>query len=258
MIKSIGSFCIIKNEVLFIEHHLKAWLPFLDSMVFFDGDSTDGTLEILEKYAKDNPKIILVKDKDPKDLTGDYQRISNEAMWTCPSDMAIFLHPDMFPANGEALRAIPDDCVAARVTMESYAGGPGDTIFQMIGRGTSWKNIYRLRNPDLGAHYFGSYGAQNEDTYFSEITGDKHEHYGTDSEKYPYSVYNTNLTIRHYSDVRSYSRRLDRMKKCLINQGYSKEEAERIAPTHPRVSLKAGMGFGFKKEEGGVIFLGGK
>jgi len=243
----IGSFCLIKNEINFIESHVKSWVHYLDNMVFFDGNSTDGTLEVLRKYAISNPKILLFEDMDVKDLDKDYTRLSNEAMWACPCDMAMFLHPDMFPVNGEALRAIPDDCIAASVGMESYAGEPKGEIFKITGRGTSWKNIYRLRNPNLGAHYFGAYGAKNEDTYFSEITGDEHKYHGQDFSRYPYPILKTDLLVKHYSDVRPYARRLDRMVKCLVNQGYSMEEATKLAPQHPRVSLKDGNGFKFEK-----------
>lgn len=249
---TIGSFCLIKNELQFINNHLSAWLPFLDSMVFFDGQSTDGTLDIIRGFIKNHEhgkKIILVEDKDPKDLKEDYTRLSNEAMRACLSDLTMFLHPDMFPENGEVLKKIPEDIIAASVNMRSYAGEPNSEVYEIQGRGTKWKNIYRLRNPDLGAHYFGAYGAQNEDTYFSEITGNLHEHYGQDMVQYPYPIYDSGLIVKHYSDVRPYARRLDRMIKCLINQGYGKENAERIAPNHPRVSLKAGNGFMFQKEQ---------
>ena len=244
---TIGSFCLIKNEARFINRHIAEWLPFLDEMVFFDGGSTDGTLEILKQYADTSPKIKLFEGKDPSDLQDDYVNLSNGAMWALGTDLAIFLHPDMFPANGETLRRLPDDLIAAAVEMESYAGDPGESIYRIEGRGSAWKTIYRLRNPNLGAHYHGHYGAHNEDTYFSEITGDKHEHYGTDFSKYPYPVNNSGLIIKHFSDVRPYARRLDRMIKCLINQGHSPKAAQEIAPQHPRVSLKDGMGFKFIK-----------
>ena len=128
--------------------------------------------------------------------------------------------------------------------MTSYAGEPDGRLYRINGRGEVWKNIYRLK-PDLGAHYHGHYGAQNEDVYFSEITGDEHKHHGSDLHKYPYTVGDSMVRIHHFSDVRSMARRLGRMKSCLLNQGYSQADAERLAPTHPRVTLKDGMGFTF-------------
>lgn len=244
MIKGLGSFTIIKNEIRFIKNHLESWLPHLEQMVFYDGNSTDGTLEVLREYAKNHSKIKLFEDKDPKDLNDDYVKMSNDCMWALDTDLAIFLHPDMFMVMKGNM---PDGAIAATTSMRSFAGNPGEQIYEIKGRGEKWKNIYRLRNPNLGAHYFGHYGAQNEDIYFSEITGNAHEFYGQDFAKYPYPIFHSDLVVDHYSDVRPYARRLQRMERCLINQGYSSETAVKIAPRHPRVSLKDGQGFKFVK-----------
>jgi len=45
---SLGSFILIKNESQWIAPHILRVLPFIDQMVFFDGNSTDGTLEYLK------------------------------------------------------------------------------------------------------------------------------------------------------------------------------------------------------------------
>ena len=246
--KSIGSFCLIKNEARWIKHHIESWLPHLAQMVFFDGNSTDGTLEIIADLCDIHPlgdRIKLVRNKDPKDLTADYQKLSNEAMWAVDCDFAIFLHPDMFPLDISKGWNLDSDTIARTVSLESYAGEPGK-LFKIHGRGEAWKNIYRLRNPDLGAHYHGYYGAQNEDTYFSEITGSEYLHYGSNFAHYPYPVTNSKVVIAHYSDVRPYERRLDRMIKCLRHQGYEEHKLKRIAEIHPRVSLKDGSGFRFE------------
>jgi len=234
-----GSFTIIRNEINFIKAHLDAWLPHLDSMSFYDGNSTDGTLEILEQYAKDNPKIILVKNKDPEDLKDDYVRIFNECLWSCPCELAIFIHPDMLPVNGEILRKLPDDIICAKTRIESFAGEPKGDVYRISGRGAYWKNIYRLRNPKLGAHYFGAYGAAAEDIYFSEITGNSHK-FSPNFEDYPYPIHDSGLKINHFSDVRPYDRRLERMTRCMLNQGYSEIDAMKAALIHPRVTLKSG------------------
>ena len=254
--KTLGTFCLIKNEATFIKAHLNSWLPHIGEMCFYDGNSTDGTLEIIKEAQRGEfgEKIKLYEDKDPKNLTDDYTRLSNACMLSLGTDLACFLHPDMFLLKPGKL---VDGITAATISIKSFAGDPNGPIYEIVGRGTKWKNIYRLRNPDLGAHYFGTYGAQNEDTYFSEITGNSHEHYGQDFSKYPYPVVNSGIEVAHYSDVRPYARRLDRMIKCLINQGHSPEQAKKIAPNHPRVSLKDGQGFSFVPVET-PIFLGEK
>lgn len=243
---TLGSFCLIKNEKTFIKAHLDSWLPHLDCMTFWDGNSTDGTLEVIKEtmLGEFGYKIKLREDKDPCNLTSDYIRLSNNAMWDVDCDLAMFLHPDMFLASN-GIKQFPEGCIAAKTHIKSYAGEPDGTIYEIKGRGEYWKNIYRLRNPDLGAHYFGSYGAHNEDTYFSEITGESHNHYGQQFDKYPYPVDDSGIEIYHYSDVRTYERRLERMRRCMIAQGMTENEANKTAPLHPRVSFENKNGFIF-------------
>lgn len=251
MRQTIASFTLIKNEAEFIGAHLANVLPHIDEMVFFDGNSTDGTIEILQAFKARHPhghKIKLFLDKDPIDLGDDYVRLFNECLHSASMDLAVFLHPDFHLENPEALRNITGDSPAYSCHMTSYAGEPGGKLYRINGRGEAWKNIYRMK-PDLGAHYHGHYGAANEDVYFSEITGDEHKHHGTAFHKYPYTVTDSGLKIHHFSDVRSFARRLGRMKSCLLSQGYSVTDAERLAPTHPRVTLKDGMGFSFSECE---------
>jgi len=243
---TIGSFCLIFNEKAWIKAHLKAWTKHLDEMVFFDGGSTDGTLEILE--ADKSGKVRVYDKMTPKNLQQDYTDMSNAALRCLGTDIALFLHPDMFPENPEALLDFPDDMIAGSFKIKSYAGEPGEDIYEIVeGRVKRWKDIYRLKNPDLGAHYHGFYGATDEDIYFSEITGTEHEFFGEDFEKYPYPVFNSDLVIRHYSDVRPYARRLERMERCLANQGTKPDIIKHVAPKHPRVSLQNGGGFTFEK-----------
>lgn len=243
---SLGSFIIIKNEAQFIAAHLLMWLPHLDQMVFFDGNSTDGTLEIIKAIRAENrhgDKIKLYENRDCADMKDDYVRVFNEALRSLDTDLAMFLHPDMIPSvvNPEKISQIAiSDAVALSCKMRSFAGEPGCQLFEMVGRGQSWKNIFRLRNPDLGAHYHGWYGAHNEDVYFSAITGDEHEHHGHDFSKYPYGVVDSGLEILHFSDVRTYGRRLERMKTCLANQGKKSDKIDEIAAIHPRVTLENG------------------
>ena len=250
---SIGTYTLIKNEARWIGPHIMRILPHVDQMVFYDGNSTDGTLEVIEYIIENNAdgdKIILVKGADPKDLRESYVRMFNECMKQLTTDFAWFLHPDMWVENPEAIKkAGESDAIAQFTHIKSYAGEPGGKLYEIQGRGNKWKNIYRLRNPDLGAHYFGNYGAQNEDTYFSAITGDSHEHHGENFGKYPYPVLDSHIMVQHYSDVRPIARRLDRMKKCLVNQGYPDGYIDQIANAHPRVSLKDGSGFKFIETE---------
>ena len=260
MKETIGSFILIRDEAQWIAPHIMRVLPFLDRMVFYDGLSTDGTIEIIQEIKRthiNGDRIKLVLGKDPANLQEDYVRLFNEAMRSLDTDLAVFLHPDMYVETPSRFRDFMDkDCIMGIGHMESYAGNPGEQLFKIAkGRGEIWPLVYRLKNPDLGAHYFGHYGAANEAVYFSEITGDSHEFPGQDLTKYPFPVMDVGLRVLHFSDVRSYERRLGRMKSCLLNQGYSQEEADSIAPKHERVSLKDSEHFKFIPAEYPPVFL---
>lgn len=256
MRSSIGTFCLCLNEADWIGPHILSILPHVDEMVFYDGGSDDGTLEIIRECRKlaGGGKIKLFEDKDPADLRGDYVKLSNEAMWELKTEFAWFCHPDMFlvkPGSiGEAW-----DLPAYTTNLISFAGTPGQEIRKITsGRGGVWKNMYRLRNPDLGAHYWGDYGAANEDVYFSKITGDSHEFYGQSIDRYPYQIGDSKALLYHFSDVRTKKRRTGRMLACLENQGVPWEVAEKEAPRHARVTLKDGMGFKFEPAEYPIDF----
>lgn len=240
---TIGSFTLIRNEVMWIKAHLLSWLPHLDQMVFFDGESDDGTVEVIRQISSNHPyggKIVLLERKNPKNMTDDYQRVFNECLHTLTTDYAAFLHPDMLLEDPGGLRSLGDR-IAYSTGMRSFAGDPYGELLEIIeGRAETWKNIYRLRNPDLGLHYFGDYGSANEDCYFSEVTGEEHN-----ISNLPYEVGESGIKILHFSDVRPLSRRIDRMVKCLVNQGHPAEMASSMALTHPRVNFKDANGFRF-------------
>ena len=245
---SIGSFTIIRNESPWIAAHLLMWLPWLDEIVFYDGNSTDGTLEIIENIQRVNVnggKIKLFKNKDPRNLKDDYVRVFDDCLHSLSTDLAFFLHPDMLPSKVHKNLEHLDGVVSASVAMRSFAGEPGGELYEIKGRGEMWKNIYRLRRPDLGVHYFGHYGTAEEDCYFSAITGDEHIHHGQNFDRYPYGIEPAGIEVLHFSDVRTYERRLGRMKSCLENQGYARNVIDDIAKEHPRVTLKDGNGLSF-------------
>ena len=253
---TLGSFTLIKGEADWIAGHLSAWRPHLDQMVFFDGNSTDGTLEIIKAFQKNSDKIKLVENADPKDLQGDYVRMFDRCMRSLDTDMAIFLHPDMLPARVTPnWKSWGDDVIAGSVGMRSFAGEPGGPLYEIGGRAQAWKNIYRLNNPDLGARYHGHYGAANEDVYLTSITGDEYAHHGTNFDRYPYEVVQSGIEILHFSDVRTPRRRYERMVSSLMNQGFGEDRARELAVNHPRVTLKDGEGFAFLPAEYPAEFL---
>lgn len=249
---TIGTFSLVRNESTWIAAHLLNIIPWVDEVVLFDGNSTDGTLEIIEAiqaYEKHGEKIKLFRDKDPKDLKDDYVRLFDECLRSLGTDLAWFLHPDMHILNPEHIALVKDSpAVCLSTSVRSFGGEPGGKLFEMSGRAKEWKHIYRLRNPDLGCHYFGHYGAWNEDCYFRDITGDQHYLYD-DFNDYPYSIAKSGLEILHFSDVRPHARRVDRMLKCLANNNWSAEKALERVKSHPRVTFKDGEGFKFTETQ---------
>lgn len=237
---SVGTYTIIRNEAQWIAAHILRILPHVDECVFFDGNSTDGTLEIVKAIRDEHAhgdKIKLYEGRDCANLQGAYVDLFNECLHSLSTDLAWFAHPDMWVVNPEAITNIANsDAVAASVKVRSFAGEPDGPLYEIKGRAEDWKAVARLRNPDLGAHYFGHYGVHNEDVYLRAITGDDHSHYGKYMDAYPYEVVPSGIELLHFSDVRPYARRLERMRTCLTNQGHNVARAE----THPRVTLKPG------------------
>lgn len=245
---SIGSYTLILNEAAWIAPCILRALPYIDEMVYFDGGSTDGTVEIIQaiqKEHKDGGKIKLFLDKNPKDLKDDYTRLSDECLHSLDTDFALFLHPDMYVSNPEQfLVCRGNQALAMTCNMRSFGGDPGGELLELRGRGKTWKNIIRLRDPDLGAHYWGWYGSADEDCYFRDITGDEHRLYN-DLSKYGYEIADSGLEILHFSDVRTRERRLERMKRCLKNQGVRDDLIGVFAENHPRVNFEPSQGIDF-------------
>lgn len=249
---SVGTFTLIRNEASWIGPHIEQLLPFVDKMVFYDGNSTDGTLEIIKDFIKkdyNGHKIVLKEDKDPKDLKGDYVRLFDECLHELDTEFGMYVHPDMWAINPVVLKDLGTfndhkDAQAFTTRMHSFAGDPGGKVFKFVsGRAKTWKNIFRLKNPDMDAHYVGAYGAPEEDVYFKAITGDEYHYRGENYSLYPYKVTDSWLEVLHFSDVRPYERRLQRMIECMRNQGRDEEWINRNAFTHPRVSLQDGGKF---------------
>ncbi len=245
---TVGTFTLVKNEGRWIRPHILSWLPFVDEMVLFDGDSTDGTVEIIQDIVRNHPfgkRIKLFEHRDCADLDSDYQIVFNDCLRSLTTYYAIFAHPDMILDEPGGIGFL-GDAVAYTSSLRSFAGEPDGQLFEIVeGRSNKWKNIYRLNRPDLGLHYFGAYGAANEDCYFSKITGNAHEFHGSKFEKYPYEVKDSGIKVSHFSDVRTRERRLERMTRCLLNQKVDAEMAQAIAEVHPRVTFKDSFDFKF-------------
>lgn len=237
----LGAYTIIKNEANWVGFCVLAAKDHIGEFVYFDGNSTDGTPELLEYLRKRyGLNITIVRNQDPKDLQDDYVRVFNDCLKQVKSEYAFFLHPDMIMTKGPN-KSIPP-VQAYSCNMRSFAGNPGEQIYEFVeGRTKKWKNI--MQN-NFGLHYFGHYGAYNEDMYFSAMTEKEHELYD-DFNKYPYEVFDSGIELFHYSDVRPYPRRLNRMITCLKNQNPNADtNFEYAAKNHPRVSLQENSVFG--------------
>lgn len=236
---SLGVFTLIRNEVPWVGYSVLAAKDLVDEWVFYDGNSTDGTLELLAYLGtKYHLNIRVFRGRDPQDFQDDYVRLFNECLGQLSTDYAWFLHPDMVVT--QAPKALPDGPLAYSVEMRSVAGDPGMPLQEFeSGRASAWKTIHKRT---LGLHYFGHYGANNEDLYFRDITGDNHVLY-RNLVNYPYEVAPSGISLVHFSDVRPYRRRRDRMIRCLMtqNKGMDHGAAMELAREHPRVSLEGGV-----------------
>lgn len=234
----ISVFTIVKNEAEYIGYGIMSVLDYVDELVYADGNSTDGTLEIIEfikhKYDKDD-KIKLFKDKDCKDLREDYQKLFQWTLEQCKGDYVWFLHPDMICINPETIRQQILKGVRYNVNVISLAGEDREKIITG-GRSYKWYPIYKN---DFGLHFYGYYGSDDEDFYFKAFTGDEHI-FWSKKKFLPYRIEDTNITLYHFCDCKPYKRRLERMINILKinNPEATEEQCKEVAVNHPRVNLK--------------------
>ncbi len=224
------------NECPWVGFSIMAALPFVHEFVYaLDEKSDDGTRELLfhvkQKYAHEKLVILEHPNFHPLDMPA-YNASFNRCIEKSTGDAVMFLHPDMIITKGGPL---PEKAMAWWVHMTSYAGDMGTVITK--GRCDKWKNIHAKK---FGVHYYGAYGSQNEDFYHKDITGKSYRHYGTEFKKYPFLVEDSGIHINHYCELKSYKRRLEKMKLCLktLAPNASPAAIEESAVQHPRVSLE--------------------
>lgn len=240
----VSVFSPVKNEVEFIGYSLMAILPYVHEVLYGLAKSDDGTEDLLfhikDKYDPDG-KIKLFKttpeinfDFDPLNVA-DYNASYNYLLKQATGDALWFLHPDMIVTNPEQILKMVDGPLAWITHLTSFAR---DAATEIRGRAGEWKNIHANR---FGLHYFGGYGSQNEDMYFKDITGQSYRHYGTEFENYPFEIADSFIQVNHYCELKSYKRRLEKMKSVLrtlhpkADDGWILENASH----HPRVTLES-------------------
>lgn len=236
----------VKNESQFIGYGVMSILDYVDEIVYADGNSTDGTLEILRHIKKkydDKDKIKLFINKDCKNLTTDYERLFNFLLRKCTSDYVWFLHPDMLVTKPHEVRDSLGTGLRYNVKVRSIAGEHYNLDISE-GRTDRWHNIYRRAH---GIHYYGYYGSRDEDFYFKDITGTEHTPFDIMYPK-PYMSYTTSIDVIHFCECKPYDRRYEKMRKILKTTfPYLSDKAvDENAKVHPRVTLKNGT---FNKTE---------
>lgn len=245
---TVSVFSIVKNEAQFIGYGIMSLLPYVDEIVYADGNSTDGTLEIIEHIQKrydDKKKLRVVRGADCKDLKEDYVRLFNDLMKECKGDYLWYCHPDMILTDpGQLMEREGWDFKAAYVHMRSFAGE--DMEYEIVkGRTNKWKTI--MKN-DFGLHYWGYYGHPDEDMYFRAITGSAHKVH-KDMNRYPFEVKDLGVRVSHMCECKPRKRREEKMKSVFTTVG----GVGGLGPTlggnvhlfdmvmnHPRVHLQSG------------------
>jgi hypothetical protein len=213
-------------------------LPHVDEVVYFDGNSTDGTLKLLDyikgKYDTQN-KIKVFLDRDFSDFKEDYVRVFNECMKACTGDYLFYCHPDMIMTEPGIL-ASKDKIteIAYWSGMRSFAGE--DLGMEIVkGRTDKWKLI--MKNA-FGLHYAGFYGSPEEDMYFERITGKEHVIH-KDFRSYPYRVADSGIRLSHFCECKPKKRREEKMEKVLVTNGANQNTITEALASHPRVQLES-------------------
>lgn len=234
---STTAFSIVKDEAQFIGYSVMSILEHIDEIVYADGNSTDGTLELLEyikaTYDKDN-KIKVLKGWDCANLTDDYTRLFNDLLKECRGDYKWFLHPDMIVTTPQNITNISMDrrALAYFVNVRSFAGDGRTEITK--GRTSRWKSIMK---DDFGLHYWGTYGHLHEDMYF-----DFQEHkVRLDMRSYPFEVRDSQIHLEHFCECKPRKRREEKMEKIArYGFGVTNDLAvEDLITNHPRVHLQS-------------------
>jgi hypothetical protein len=211
-------------------------LDYVDEVVYFDGNSTDGTLKLLDyikaKYDTNN-KIRVFNNKDFSDFKSDYVLVFNECMKACTCDFLFYIHPDMILTDpGILTQKDKMKDLAYSVGMRSFGGE--DLGLEIVkGRADKWKLI--MKNA-MGLHYAGFYGAPEEDMYFSAITGKEHTLH-KDFRKYPYRVADSGIKISHFCECKPKARREQKMETVLVTNGVDPHTVKEALASHPRVHL---------------------
>lgn len=250
----VSVLCPVLDEHPWIGYSIMAGLPYVHEFIYaLDRNTSDGTRELLRhiisKYAGDKVKIIDTPNFHPSNMKA-YNQAFNSCIEESTGDACWFLHPDMLITKWDE----PEDGpLAWVVNVTSYAGDFNTRITR--GRAKQWKNIHAKK---FGLHYYGGYGSQNEDFYHSDITGKSYKHFGGEFSKYPYRVGMTGIEINHYCELKSYRRRLEKMKLCLKTQNpsFADDFIHDLAVQHPRVTLEQSStkfgAFEFKQTGDGV------
>jgi len=242
----------VKNEFPWLGYSVMAAAPFVHEFIYtVASGSNDGTLNLLphlKKILGDKFKYRISDeyDFDPLDMKA-YDKAFNDAINESSGDACWFLHPDMIVTHGAELSEGP---LAWYTHITSFARDFDTQISK--GRADKWKNIHAKK---FGLHYFGGYGSQNEDFYHSAITGNAYKHFGTEFSRYPFEIADSGISINHYCELKSYKRRLEKMRLCLKTQhpGFDPSVIDEMAANHPRVTLestdKRFGAFEFKKSD---------
>lgn len=243
----------VKDEAPWIGYSIMSCLDQIHEFIYaVDSESKDGTFDLLrhikDKYAHEKLIIIEHPTFNPMD-TPAYNNAFNVCIEKATGEACYFLHPDMLILNPEAILTMPDS-MAWWTNVTSFAGDFQTVISK--GRCDKWKNIHAKK---FSLQYCGGYGSQNEDFYHRDITGKSFKHFGSEFSRYPFAVRDSGINVNHYCELKSYKRRLEKMKICLKTQipGAVDSAIEEMAIQHPRVTLEPSStrfgDFEFKKDE---------
>lgn len=229
----------VKNESQFIGYSVMALLPHVEEFIYAVAPSSgDGTIEILNHIARKYGKVkVLIDSKydfNPLDMKA-YNEAFNDCILVANGNAVFFCHPDMIVTNPKRIEDLKVGPLAWSVNMASYARDMKTVITK--GRVDKWKNIHAKK---FGLHYYGGYGSMNEDFYHFAITGKSYRHFGTNFNKYPFEVCQTEINVNHYCELKPYNRRLEKMKLCMKTQAPDASDAaiDELAVQHPRVTLE--------------------
>jgi glycosyltransferase involved in cell wall biosynthesis len=241
MALKISAFSFCGNEVSYIGYSTMSLLPYVDEVIWADGNSNDGTLDLIKHIQTQydpEKKVKLFEGFLFENYREDYDEKFNWLLKRCSGDWVIFNHADMVWLDPWKIRPLleaihEDDFIwGLRVNFRSFIN---DRWHCMEENDYTWPLIYKNAH---GLHHRGAYGTPYEDFYFED--GLRHDIRSSRRDSEEIRIFHSSIWMHHYRSCKPEWQRLDKMVKQFKATFPEKslEECTQLAKQHPYIDQR--------------------